>query len=759
MRTLRRTFGAMKAWEKIVLVAFCILFVLSTAVLCKRFYRENTESIPVRGGTYIEGSVGSIKVLNPWFTVTNDVNRDITSLVFAGLQRYNPFSGKVEDDLATLEITGNHQIYTLTLRNNIFWHDTTDENPHPVTADDVIFTYQMIEQQGFPNPILQKNFRGVDIEKIDDRTVQFRLEKPYYFFRSNLTLGIVPKNQLERLKPDQLLDAYDFNLHPIGCGPFAFKSVVETPLSTEVTLEIFEKYYGAKPFLERVVLRAFPDYPSLLSDLRNLDGVRHVPRSTDGKAVIPKRYVTFPYTLPQYVALFLNLDHEALQDKNLRLALQLATNKQSIVDSINEASIVDTPLLEYTQEDWKYNFEPEAAQGALYDSDWNLPEKVRLQSLLEDRERNSVGNLALVQSIVLLETGAQLTVTGSYAPKLKTPLFLNDIPVVHIAGSTETGSWVANLHSDGSSGSLLIGRNALRLTETGGNVIDTFVLTRTADKDRFQKLKEEQKIVDLFLERSATGVSIATLFMDEGILRLKRPEDLHGIRVDQHGNPLRLTLLTSPLPPTYPKVAEEVAKEWRNIGVDVVVIIPKDKKEFEDKVIRRDYDVLLFGQPLLDNLDSYPYWHSSQKQTFEVSETSEQIGQRLDANNLSQFANFKADALLEQIRETHNEDVRKQTLESLREVFREEVPAIVLYSPTYVFAVSDKILGVDLGKPSLHSDRFLSMHRWFRKQGRTFKAGKSWWSFVPWLFSISDEEKSSTSTPVAPQSFSSISGD
>src|SRR3989344_6785764 len=393
MRTLRRTFGAMKAWEKIALVSFCILFLVSSAVLLTQFYGENTESIPVRGGTYMEGSVGSIKVLNPWFTVTNDVNRDITSLVFAGLQRYNPFSGKVEDDLATLEITGNHQIYTLTLRNNIFWHDTTDENPHPVTADDVIFTYQMIEQQGFPNPILQKNFRGVDIEKIDDRTVQFRLEKPYYFFRSNLTLGIVPKNQLERLKPDQLLDAYDFNLHPIGCGPFAFKSVVETPLSTEVTLEIFEKYYGAKPFRERVVLRAFPDYPSLLSDLRNLDGVRHVPRSTDGKAVIPKRYVTFPYTLPQYVALFLNLDHEALQDKNLRLALQLATNKQSIVDSINEASIVDTPLLEYTQEDWKYNFEPEAAQGALYDSDWNLPEKVRLQSLLEDRERNSAGNL------------------------------------------------------------------------------------------------------------------------------------------------------------------------------------------------------------------------------------------------------------------------------------------------------------------------------------------------------------------------------
>ncbi|HLD08222.1 MAG TPA: ABC transporter substrate-binding protein [Candidatus Peribacterales bacterium] len=736
MRTLRRTFGAMKPWEKWIVSALTIIFLVSTAVLLWRFYKENTESTPVRGGTYIEGSVGTIRMLNPWFTVTNDVNRDITSLVFSGLQRYNPFTGKIEDDLAALEITGNQRIYTLTLHENIFWHDSTPELPHPVTADDVIFTYQIIEKQGFPNPILQKNFRGVDIEKIDDRTVQFRLEKPYSFFRSNLTLGIVPKNQLEHLKTDQLLDAYDFNLHPIGCGPFKFKSIAETPLSTEVTLELFENFHGAKPYLERIVLRAFPDYPSLLSDLRNLDGVRHVPRSPDGKAIIPNRYGTFPYTLPQYVALFFNLDHAALKDQKLRLALQLATNKQEIVSAINESVIVDTPLMEFAPEDWRYKFEPLAAQGALYDSNWNLPEKIRLQALLEDREKNRVGLLALPQDIVLVQTGASIALTGSYIPKLKLPLALNKVEVTPLSGGTETGTWIVSLPSDGSSGSLAIGRNPLRLTETGGNILDTFILNRAADKDQFQKLKEEQKIVDLFLERSDSGVTISTLFLDQGILRLKLAEDLHGIRQNSNGEPLRLRLLTSALPAAYAKVAQEVAREWREIGVDVIVEVPEDKKDFEDRIIRREYDVLLFGQPLLDNLDSYPYWHSSQIQTFETNEAGERTGERLDANNLSQFTSFKADALLEQIRETQNEDLRKQTLEKLREVFREDVPAIVLYSPTYVFAVSDKILGVELGEPSLHSDRFLSMHRWFRNHGRTFKAGKSWLSFIPWLFTI-----------------------
>jgi len=197
--------------------------------------------------------------------------------------------------------------------------------------------------------------------------------------------------------------------------------------------------------------------------------------------------------------------------------------------------------------------------------------------------------------------------------------------------------------------------------------------------------------------------------------------------------------------------------------VEAIVEVPEEKHEFEQKVIRREYDVLLFGQPLLDNLDSYPYWHSSQIQVFEEEdepdstatspdregevdeEESENVitnGQekslRLDANNLSQFTHFKADALLEQIRETHNQIVRQQTLKDLRKVFREQVPAIVLYSPTYVFAHRVNVLGIELGKPSLHSDRFLGLHRWFIREGRVFREGKSWLSFVPWLFDMAN---------------------
>ena len=725
----------MKLWEKWVVGCFSLLLVASMTMLLRQFYLENTDSAPKRGGTYIEGSVGTIRMLNPWFTVENDVNRDITSLVFSGLQRYNPFTGNVEDDMATIKISGGNHIYTATLREDIFWHDSTEETPRPVTSDDIVFTYQIIKEHGFPNPILQKNFRGVEIEKIDDRTVQFKLEKPYYFFKSNLTLGILPMHHLENIPPERLPEALGFNLMPIGSGPYKFRSMVETELSTEVTLEHFDDFYGSPPYIDRVVFRAFPDYASLLSDLRNLDGVRHVPRDEEGRAIIPNRYHTFYYSLPQYVALFFNMKSELLSDNTLRLALQKSINKKNIIDDIDEQVIVDTPLLEFAQEDWKYQFGPEAAQGALYESEWHLPEKVRLQHLQINSAKNVTGNLHPPQSIVLLDTGAQLTVTGSYAAASSEHLFLNNVSVT----KTDTGSWTVSIPTDGSTGSILPGENWVQLTESGGDILDTFILTRSTNKNDFMRLREEEKILTMFEESkgSGSGISVSDLVIDEGIIRMKKEDELQGIRIRENGTPLKLHILTSARPPTYPKVAEKISQQWREIGVDTEVEIIEDRSKFEEKVINRKYDVLIFGQPLLDNLDSYPYWHSSQVQSLEeIEEEGESLGIKLDANNLSQFTDFRTDALLEQIRETHNPDLRKSALSQLREVFSEEIPAVVLYSPTYVFAISNKMLGVDLGKPSLHSDRFLSVHRWFIKEKRSFRAGKSWFSFFPWLIKL-----------------------
>lgn len=719
-------------FERTVLVALVLLFLISATILLRRFYIDSTVLVPDQGGTYIEGSVGELQPLLPWFIITNDVNRDIVSLVFAGLQKYNPETQKIEDDLGVLTVTPDNKVYTVRLRENLFWHDSTQEIPHPVTADDVIFTFRSVQSDEFPNTLLRQNFLGVEIEKVDQRTVKFTLAKPYRFFASNLTLGLIPERSFEGVPVSKFDQVLDFGFEPVGAGPYAFKRLVQTDLSVEITLERFSRPLEPFYHLERIVFRMFPDYNTLLSDIRNLDGVRLVPRNDVGDPIIPSSFRASNYSLPQYVALFFNLDKDILADQKLRLGLQLGTNKQAIVKKMNELIIIDTPLMEINDSDWRYQFDPNLAQGAFFSSDWHLPEKVRLQRLLERWEANKRGPLH-TESIVYLDTGASLLITGSFLES-QSAYMLNNIPLEQ---STQTGSWHIALPTHGGTGSIALGNNLLQLQDKRGNILDSFYLWRTVKAQEYKAASLEQKILHQFIDSrdeklpENERITVADMYLEKNFLRRRLSTDPTDIRINTQGEKLSLRLLTSNTPPQYKTIAEEVKKQWAELGVHVGIEIPETRSQFEEKLINRDYDVLLFGQSLLDNLDSYPYWHSSGIQQF----TGKRSDLRIDAYNLSQYSSFDADSLLETIRETGDAGEQAEALQDLKEVLRQDVPAVFLYSPMYTFAYNTRLNGVRLGKPSLHSDRFLTLHRWYLQEERVFQRGKSWLSLFSWLFS------------------------
>ncbi|MBT7494184.1 MAG: hypothetical protein HN666_03000 [Candidatus Peribacter sp.] len=722
--------------QRTLLGIFAVVFFFMLLFLLRKFHASNTVTVPTAGGTYIEGSVGELQPLIPWFTVQNDVNKDILSLVTPGLLKYDPESKNIKDDLASLLVSNEGRIYTVKLKEGIVWHDSTKENPHPVTADDVLYTFQTIQDPEFPNPILQQNFLGVDIQKMDTRTVQFRLEEPYSFFASNLTLGLVPQNSFAGVPIAKLEQALDFSFHPVGAGPYEFKSLVQTELSTEITLERFNRPIKPDYRLEQIILRIFPDYSTLLADIRNLDGIRHVPRNDSGQHMVPRRFEAVQYSLPQYVALFFNLDHAILEDPKLRIGLQLGTNKEKLTESINESLIVDTPLMELDSADWRYTYDPAAAQGAFFESNWHLPEKVRLQRLLEIHEANSVGPLQIAP-IVLLDTGAILTVTGSLvdAPIGST---INGLPVEQ--HPTSTGSWIVGLPTHGGTGALTLGNNLVRLFDENGDPVDSFYVWRTANGRMYKLASVEQDLVEKFITTRTRSdvlsederITIADLFLEKGMIRKRLSTDPQDIRVNDVGDRLSLTLLTSPSPPQYRVIAEGIAAQWAELGVHVGVIVPETKQEFEDKLLAREYDVFLFGQSLLDNLDAYPYWHSSGMQKL----TDSKFDLRIDAYNLSQYTSIAADGLLEVIRQTGDDKERNDALTELQETLKNDVPAIFLYSPYYAFAYHEEVKGIELGALSLHSDRFTTLHDWFLKEELIFKPGKSWWSFFPWLFTL-----------------------
>jgi peptide/nickel transport system substrate-binding protein len=320
---------------------------------------------------YTEGLVSSagIQNLNPLFVDYNEADRDVSRLLFSGLMKYDPVKQAVVDDMASLAINEAKTEYTFTLRDGLKWHDGEE-----VTADDLMFTFsEVIMHPSFPNEILKANFAGVEMEKLDDMSVLFRLEKPNVFFIANLTIGILPEHVLEGVDPFDIL-LHDFNKKPIGTGPYKVMDPVEAfpDGRTQITLERNSYYYSDQSEIELMRFVAYPTLDQLIEEINSVNGVARI----SGDHILDfennERFELVPYELPQYTAVFMNMESLILKDGNdVRLALAKAVDKDALVGEALDKIRVDTPLMQLDQEEWFYQADNEQAEGALKDAGYS----------------------------------------------------------------------------------------------------------------------------------------------------------------------------------------------------------------------------------------------------------------------------------------------------------------------------------------------------------------------------------------------------
>lgn len=147
------------------------------------------------------------------------------------------------------------------------------------------------------------------------------------------------------------------------------------------------------------------------------------------------------------------------------------------------------------------------------------------------------------------------------------------------------------------------------------------------------------------------------------------------------------------------KVALALAQTWEKLGARVEVLT-FETGELNQSVIRpRHFDALLFGEVVGREADLYPFWHSSQRSD--------------PGLNIAQYANSKADRLLEEARSAADPIVAEQDYLAFAAELRKDVPAIFLYSPSYLYVLPEKVRGVALASLSVSQDRFLSIRDWY----------------------------------------------
>ncbi len=350
----------------------------------------NPVAVMADSGVYTEGVVSSIPVvINPLYVDFSQANRDVSSLVFSGLLKYEPKLEGFVDDLASLTISEDKKDYIFTIKDNLKWHDGV-----PFSIEDVLFTYGLIQSDAFQNSLLKANFQGVKIEQIGEKVLKFSLARPNSFFITNFNVGILPKHLLGDTPVEDLLNS-KYNLQPVGTGPYKVISPLQASSDgvQKVVLERFDGYYSTKSKINEVRFNVYPDENTLLKEKGSIDVLARATNSLLG-LLNDQRFRTVSYVLPQYNAVFLNTQSAVLKNVKVRIALLKALDKDALVSKLDNKLRVDTPLMGLNQQEWINTPSVKDANGALYDAGYLFKKDDKGQILPgEEYRKDKAGNI------------------------------------------------------------------------------------------------------------------------------------------------------------------------------------------------------------------------------------------------------------------------------------------------------------------------------------------------------------------------------
>lgn len=331
--------------EKFLLYSAIFILLASLIAWAITYYLSSTKQTPALGGEYTEGIIGQPLYINPIISQSNEVDAALCQLVFSSLMTYDN-SGNLVNDLAQRhEISEDGKTYTFYLKQNVKWHDKTD-----LTAQDVAFTVSLIQNQSFDKS-LRGDWQDIKTSTPDQHTVVFELPKPYAPFLNKATFGILPRHIFEEIPNDKFLLS-DFNLKPVGSGPFQYSNFKQDSENNIITYQLLAnpEYFGDKPFLEKIAFNFYEDEDSLFDayERKEINGFGVL--SYEKIDQLNERQDTSINTIntSRYFAVFLNQTKSVpLADKDVRMALQYAINRDVIIKEVfsGYATEVYSPLL------------------------------------------------------------------------------------------------------------------------------------------------------------------------------------------------------------------------------------------------------------------------------------------------------------------------------------------------------------------------------------------------------------------------------
>lgn len=223
-------------------------------------YLQSQVEVGKFGGTFVSSTIGEgPKTFNP-FNTKDNISAQMSEIMYDGLVTTNPVTGETIPKLAK-SFSVNGKEYIVNLRHGLKWSDGK-----PITADDVVFTWQNIIFDGFGNTSTRDSVmidgKLPTVEKIDDYTVKFVTPEPFAPFLRMLSSPIAPKHIFQPAvsRGREYFDGFlSTNTNPkefVTSGAFRLKEYVP---AQRVVFERNPNYYeinkdGKKlPYLDKLV--------------------------------------------------------------------------------------------------------------------------------------------------------------------------------------------------------------------------------------------------------------------------------------------------------------------------------------------------------------------------------------------------------------------------------------------------------------------------------------------------------------------------
>ena len=292
------------------------------------------------GDWYVDAFPVKVPVLTAYI-VQDLYGMYVNARVCEGLVTYEPYTLDIIPVLAeSFSVSDDGLVVNFKIRRGVTFSDG-----HPMTADDVVFTYNWIMDPKVAAPRVRSTLDKVKgVRKLGDYEVAFDFKEPY--FEAVLTVGtldIIPKHFVSRFTQEQ------YNTTPgilMGTGPYRLKDPQSWRPGDRIELVRNERYWGEPGPWEKIIWYEVSNETATETMFKNkeLDIFAATPEQFH---VLSKDQVLLKWARPlEYTAPTSGYNYVAwnqkkkggapshFADKRVRLAMTMLVDRQKFVDEI-----------------------------------------------------------------------------------------------------------------------------------------------------------------------------------------------------------------------------------------------------------------------------------------------------------------------------------------------------------------------------------------------------------------------------------------